>query len=171
METIRSECLKFCIGFTALIGLTLLYEGIWSLDTGLTSGIRIVSSLPADIWIACACFCCGALLAVNLRSRSSQAASWALCLFTATGLFAILIDAETPYGVLGFLLPILFSAFLFNWKQMTFFSGLTLAASVYLEINNFSGSFPVAKAVPPVMVGAGGGGLSPAHHPPHPIGH
>jgi signal transduction histidine kinase len=152
VETTRSECLKYAIGLTGLLALALLYAGIWSLDSGMAPGILIVSSMAPAIWAACGLFCAGALLSGALFNRSRLAGSWLLCLFTTGGIFEILRLFPNSYGVLAFLLPILISAFLFDWKQMAVFFGLVVATSLYLDGVYFWRVFTPAQIVVPVLI-------------------
>lgn len=137
MDTLRDESLKYCLGFTLLIGLGLLYGGIWSLNPGITPAQVIVSSLRTEIWIACGFFLGGAAASARVSKRSVVAAGWILCASVSAGIFALLKSTTDGYGILAFLLPIVFAGFLLEWRQATLFASLTLVPILYLYANDF----------------------------------
>jgi signal transduction histidine kinase len=153
METFRSETLKYCIGFTVLVGLTILYAGIWSLDTGFQVGDLLISKMSPFLWAACGLFFAGATLSSYLILHSTKLASWILCIFVSAGIFIFLLHFSDPYGIIAFLLPILFSAFLFDIKNTSIFIALVMGISTFLNINNFQGkSFQNNVLVPAIIV-------------------
>ena len=152
METIRNESLKYCIGFTTLIALALLYAGIWSVDPGAPPGVIISSSMKPVLWVVCVLYFAGAFLSGSLMARSTQLASWILCSFAGAGIFVIISSYSNPYSILGFLLPILFSVFLFDWKQMAMLTGLLLAAYVASNIVYFHSPFAFGELLMPWMI-------------------
>jgi signal transduction histidine kinase len=137
MDNIRDESLKYCLGFTIVIGLALLYAGIWSLNSGITPAKIIVSSMRSGIWIACGFFLVGTALSYNLAKRSTTVASWILCVSVAAGIFALLTNTSNATFLLAFLLPILFSVFLFEWRQALLFCAFILVPTLYLYANSF----------------------------------
>ena len=137
MDNIRDESLKYCLGFTLVIGLALLYAGIWSLNSGITPAKIIVSSMRSGIWIACGFFLAGPALSASLAKRSYTVASWTLCASVAAGIFALLTNTSNATFVLAFLLPIVFSVFLFEWRQALLFLALLLVPTLYLYANSF----------------------------------
>jgi signal transduction histidine kinase len=151
MNTLRDDSLRYCLGFTFLIGLALLYAGIWSLNSTFSPAQSLVSSMRIDVWIACACFLAGAVLSNSLAKKSFTLSAWVLCASTGVGVFAILKNNSIPYGLLAFLLPIAFAAFLLEWRQAVLFSSLALVPVFYLYANSFAVQNFSAGALIPLL--------------------
>jgi signal transduction histidine kinase len=152
VETIRNESLKYCVGFTTLIALALLYAGIWSFDSGIPPDATLISSMKPVLWLACAIYFAGAILSTSLTTRSTQLASWTLCIFVWAGILVIISSYSNPFGVLGFLLPILFSAFLFDWKRMAIFIGLILFSFMVANMLYLHSAFPFSEWIVPWII-------------------
>lgn len=137
MELIRTEKIYYCIGFTFLMGVGLLYAGIWSLNTGLVSNALTVSKLSTYLWAACGLFFAGASLSLAFISRSARLAGWILCLFVSGGIIALLPRFQSAFAIVAFLLPVLFSALIFDLKQMAVFLALIVGVSTFWNIYHF----------------------------------
>jgi signal transduction histidine kinase len=151
MDTLRDDSLKFCLGFNFLIGLALLYAGIWSLNAGYSPAQALVSSLRIDVWIASACFLVGTAFSLNFAKKSFTLAVWVLCANAGMGVFAIIHNTTNPYSVLAFLLPVAFAAFLMAWRQAVLFSSLILVPVLYLFANSFEVQTFYAGALIPLL--------------------
>ncbi len=153
METTRRETLIICIGLTFFIAIVILYTGIWSLkfETGVQNTLK--SPLPVPLWITGGLLLLGALLSFELRTRSVPQAGWALSLAVCAGICVYLLWFDRPYGVLAFLLPMLYAAFLFEWKQVALFITKIGLVSTLLNIFLFrEGSLHLQVVVPVVLL-------------------
>lgn len=152
MDTIRDDFLKYCIGLTFFMSLAILYAGIWSLDTGYTPETIFVSRMASNLWAAFGFFLVGALLSAAVRKSFLALASWILCLSTSAGIFMILSMGGSPYLILAFLLPILYSAFIMDGKQVSILLTLILSASVYLYKFSPPGTAVKGNLIIPVLI-------------------
>jgi signal transduction histidine kinase len=92
------------------------------------------------------------VLPAVLRKISTTLAGWILCLGVSASIFTILAHYSDSYGLLVFLLPILFSVFLFDWKQVSGFVGLILISSFYLNHISFKEASLQANFFIPVLL-------------------
>lgn len=132
MNTFRSESLKYCLGFTFILGVVLAYAGIWSLHVGVNSDEIIVSSLDTPVWIVFGLNSIGFLSALYYKERSPAAASWILCLAEGIAIFVLLTVHFDPHYLFIFIIPVLFAISLLELKQSVMYIGLVIAASVVL---------------------------------------
>jgi signal transduction histidine kinase len=150
VNTFRSESLKYCLAFTLLIGVALLYAGIWSLHTGSPSDNILVSNLDISLWIVCGLNLVGGFLGSFYKDRSAVISGWILSLFEGCAVFLLVSVYFNPYYIFGFIIPILFAVILLEWKQSAAFIGMVVVASFYLYYLHFQSwsfftqiSFPI----------------------------
>jgi hypothetical protein len=152
VDTFRSQSLKYCIGFTFLIGVILIYAGIWSLGSGIGSSHILVSSLNRTVWYALGFIVLGTLISFILRDRAVIVAAWALSLSLGCAIFSILTGLSNPAGVLVFLVPTLFTIILLSWKQAAFFLFLVIFSSLFLNIVEYGRTFYQLEVVIPILI-------------------
>lgn len=133
MDTFRSQSLKYCIGFTFLIGVVLIYAGIWSLGSGINPDRLLITSLNQTVWFALGFIILGTGASFILRDRSITTASWILIISLGCAIFAILTGINNPEGIFVFLIPILFSIILLGWKHVFIYTILVIISSFYLN--------------------------------------
>jgi signal transduction histidine kinase len=152
VETIRSETIKYCIGFTLIVGIFLIYMGIWSVSTGFKADQLLVSTMKAPLWATCALFLGGAIFSAVLNTKHSLAASWVLCVAVCLGIFIALLTYTKPYGAISFIVPVLFAIILFDRRQMALFTGLVLFLSAMIGTHFFSESLLQIDVVLPLAL-------------------
>lgn len=135
MDTIRNESLKYCIGFTFLACVVLVYSGIWSLKSGFTTEHLLVSTMPTSLWIALGILVFGAFTSWWLLGRSYLASSWVICLASVIAILIILIDQKNPLLVIAIFIPILFAILLLDRQQMLLFTALVFVAVFLINIS------------------------------------
>jgi signal transduction histidine kinase len=139
VNTFRRESLNYFLGFTSLVGVVLIYAGIWSLHAGFNTKNVLESSLTGSIWVVCGLNLAGFLAAYFFRDRSPITSSWILCFFVATAIFVLVLNYFDPHYIFVFLVPIIFAIILLEWKHSAFFIGLVILASVFLFYIHFEG--------------------------------
>jgi signal transduction histidine kinase len=139
VNTFRTESLKYCLAFTLLIGVVLVYAGIWSLHAGINSDSLLISGLDNSIWIVCGLNLAGFLLGLFFKDKSAVLSSWILSLFEGSAVFVLLTVYFDPHYIFGFIIPIIFAIVLLEWKQSIIYIGLAVAASFYLYYLHFHG--------------------------------
>jgi signal transduction histidine kinase len=135
-----------------LIGVILIYAGIWSLGSSVNSNHILVSSLNQTIWYALGFIALGTLISFILRDRAIIVAGWALSLSLGCAIFSILTGLSNPAGVLVFLIPTLFTIILLSRNQAAIFLILVIASSLFLNIAEYGRSFYQLEVVIPIMI-------------------
>lgn len=152
MDTFRRESLKYCIGFTLLVGIALIYAGIWSLGTGLDAKQVIISSLDRTVWIATVSIVLGVSISFLLKDRSIVAAGWVLILGIGIAIFSILTKISNHLGVLIFFIPLIFAIILLNWKHAVIYAFLIIVSAVWLDVVILKESFFQAEVIIPILI-------------------
>ena len=137
MNTFRSESLKYCLGFTFIVGVVLAYAGIWSLHAGYTTESVLLSSLDKSIWIVCGLNLIGFLVALFFKDKAPIVSSWALCITEGSAIFVLLSVYFDPHYLFSFIIPILFAIILLETRQSILFVGLVVIASIGLFYLHF----------------------------------
>ncbi|MRS05744.1 hybrid sensor histidine kinase/response regulator, partial [bacterium] len=137
MNTFRSESLKYCLGFTFVVGVVLAYAGIWSLHASYNTEAIILSSLDHSIWIVCGMNLVGFLVALFFKDRAPVLSSWALCIAEASAIFVLLTVYFDPHYLFSFIIPILFAIILLETRQSIIFISLVVIASISLFYLHF----------------------------------
>ncbi len=152
MDTFRSQSLKYCIGFTFLIGVILIYAGIWSLGSGIGSSQILVSSLNRTVWYALGFIILGTFISFLLRDRSVITAAWVLCISLGCAIFSILTGLSNPAGVLVFLIPTLFAIILLSRNNSAIFLVLVIISSLFLNVVEYKRLFYQLDVVIPLLI-------------------
>ena len=152
MDTFRREFAKYCIVFTLLIGIVLIYAGIWSLGTGLDAKQVVISSLDRTVWIATVSIVLGVSISYLLKDRSIVAAGWALILGIGIAIFSILTKITNHLGVLIFFIPLIFAIILLNWKHAAIYAFLIIVSAVWLDVVYLKESFFQAEVIIPILI-------------------
>jgi signal transduction histidine kinase len=154
VNTFRSESLKYCLAFTFIVGVVLVYAGIWSLHVGINTDALLISSLDRSIWMVSGLNLVGFLAAFLTRNKSPILASWILCISEGSAIFVLLTVYFDPHYLFIFIIPILFAVVLLELKQSVIFVGMVVLASIslyYLHFHawNFFGqiAFPMVLLV------------------------
>jgi hypothetical protein len=152
VDTFRRESLKYCIGFTLLVGIVLIYAGIWSLGTGLDAKQVVISTLDRTVWIATVSIVLGVGISFLLKDRSIVAASWVLIVGIGIAIFSILTKISNHLGVLVFFIPLIFAIILLNWKHAVIYAFLIIASAVWLDVVILKESFFQAEVIIPILI-------------------
>lgn len=134
MDTFRNESLKFCLGLTLLIGVVLVYAGIWSLEVGFSNQGSLLSRLSFSLWIVCGLHLAGFYVAFLFREKSPLTSSWVLCITESIAIFVVLLYDPNPQYLFTFIVPILFAIVLLDLKPSAIFSGSILLAAIIIFI-------------------------------------
>lgn len=137
MNTFRNESLKYCLGFTFVVCVILVYAGIWSLKVGVNADALLVSSLDQTIWVACGLNLVGFLAANIFKNKSPITSSWILCITEGCTIFTLLTVYFDPHYLFGFFIPIIFAIILLDLKQSAIFILLVVIASIILFYFHF----------------------------------
>ena len=151
MNTFRNESLKYCLAFTLFVSIVLIYTGIWSLHVGINTSNILISSLDKSVWIVCGLNLFGFLLALYFKDRSAVFSCWILSIFEGCAVFVLLTVYFDPHYILGFIIPIIFSIILLEWKQATIFISIVIVACFFLFYLHFHG-FPLGSIAFPVSL-------------------
>jgi signal transduction histidine kinase len=151
VNTFRNESLKYCLGFTFIVGVIFLYAGIWSLHVGFNTNDLLASSLDSSIWIICGLNLIGFLVALYFKDRSPITSSWILSIDGVCSVFILLAIYFDPHYLFCFIFPISFAIILLEWKQSVVVIGIVVLLSIvvfYLHFQtwNFFGKiiFPMS---------------------------
>lgn len=151
MNTFRSESLKYCLAFTLLVGVVLLYAAVWSLHPGINSSQIFISSLDKSIWFVGGLNLVGFVLAFVFKDKSAAVSGWILSLFEGGAIFILITTFFEPNYILGFIIPILFAVILLEWKQSTAFIGVVIIGCFLLFYIHFQ-SIPIASILFPISL-------------------
>jgi signal transduction histidine kinase len=127
---LRSESLKYCLGFALVILIALIYAGLWSLHAGIDSDHILLSSLDKSIWIICAINLLGFSLSYSFKERNPSTSSWLLCLTEGISLLILINFRFESQSIFYFIIPIIFAIFLLDWKQSAVFIGIILVSII-----------------------------------------
>jgi signal transduction histidine kinase len=139
VNTFRSESLKYCLAFTLIISVVLLYTGVWSLHVGTGSGNLLVSNVDISVWVVCAFNVAGFFLGLYFKDRSAVVSCWILSALEGCAVFVLVYVYFDPHYIFGFIIPIFFAIILLEWRQSSIIIGLSVFASIYLYYLHFQG--------------------------------
>jgi signal transduction histidine kinase len=141
VNTFRNESLKYCFGFSFILGVVFFYAAIWSLHVNITINQLLDSSLHPSLWITFGLYTLGYLIAYLLRDKAPIASSWILCIGAAISIFALItINFNTHYLYLLFV-PFLFSIALLETIESSLFIAINLigiTVVTFLHFHNWS---------------------------------
>jgi signal transduction histidine kinase len=150
VNNFRNESLGYCLTFTLLTAVALLFAGIWSLHAGPTASNLLVSTIDPSAWVISGLNLSGFLLGSLFRQRRPVLSAWILCLFVGGSFFSLISFHYDPHYILSFIVPIIFAILLLDWKQSTIFISIVFGVSAYLfyqhsqnEIFSFENLFPL----------------------------
>jgi signal transduction histidine kinase len=119
------------------LGILLLVACIWSLDAGILPGQYLVTSQPAPVWIACGVVLCGSAASRRLSRKNVGLASRVLCAALVIAGSSAFIRSGRHETVIAFLLPILFSIFLFSWREACVWVAACALAALVINLHAF----------------------------------
>ncbi len=152
MNTFRNESLRYCLGFTFIASLALIYAGVWSLHAGTTSDSILVSNVDLSVWIVCGLNLVGYLLGLYFKDRSALISSWVLTIFEGCAVFVLVAASFDPQYIYAFFIPFIFAILLLDWKQSAAFIGLVLAAATGIYYLHYQGWSFLPQVAFPILL-------------------